>query len=1104
MAICLHLKSLPNLQGRKLRESAANTCDTYREFRGRIIESLKSQQVQDSYSLEERAPLQRLRLQLTAFREHLACNGEYMLAQDPTVEPLLRKALAIPDEIRLLPRDAEKLRQNLMLLLPFRLMFRRARALLQPIGTHEGRKLLFESQVDRTIPGQYYFNPSLDFALIRLEPPGTFEALREMVHVDFDLMQAYYRLGVRRMEEMNRVAKTQHGGVKGKLVLALVELGIVGSVYALEQLPRLSSWYYDENRLTQDTLRKFRQVVQMLGNAGAAPDAVVQLLKYPVSRLDPQRLSATLVVLKLNGPELSALIETTGEQLLLAKPEQWTFLREVLGLHSAAEMSRFIHLLDSGRTPSQEFALALLAAGADVAALDACQSLILSVSERVDVSIPISAMQQLLAAPHSLTFAELSKAKDYLILDLDLRAFLQVLDQHGYGGAEDTLEFQHCYNRLGAKMLHRYLQIAGTCAGEQTPAIVAQWVAQAGAGGYIDSFEYLLQANQLRTFHHLQQTLALAPLGVPMLRYIREDRGVTNLPALRKWYYEEAAGINELRFWSVLDDIQRVLLDDAFERKNFTLLDGNRECVEWLINQRIVASIGAIPFRSDEATMGTYHEARCILRDQMCVELAPCLKSMLIETDGVLVRSLIEHIDEPVEQLRQRIANLAPLMGDLITGGGPSQAALSDLEADLIALVYQTSSSTIRSRWAEVIGREQDIAGLVAGAQYSMDWARTEQRLDSAVDSRGLRALSESLLFAARFDANYREDMHKACHGLSPKRLEDVAADAWSLALHLGALMAIAGAELNVRYWLDQGNEAIAAMADAGPPAYQHIESLHALFHVQLTDALDSQEAAFIEGLDEVAAGILARRLDKRLSTASATAKHDLRQALAKARQVVFNVYQSWTETQKKRFKQKTLSGLQTQLQAIVSKAPAAFFAKEATGLCTSSNTDMWQEKRHSHLLVFAPNQRRLAGMALLYFERVPALDADRDTLIIRAINPMRAFLASHTVSSIVDAYFDVAIRIAQENDLAAVAFPSPLGMHLMSNHQDIEDEIDMRFIKRATHWVGMFEEGQRLLTQPQRVMANFYAYKTGEVRVDTLYTVWHSRECEKKQLAVT
>lgn len=116
----------------------------------------------------------------------------------------------------------------------------------------------------------------------------------------------------------------------------------------------------------------------------------------------------------------------------------------------------------------------------------------------------------------------------------------------------------------------------------------------------------------------------------------------------------------------------------------------------------------------------------------------------------------------------------------------------------------------------------------------------------------------------------------------------------------------------------------------------------------------------------------------------------------------------------------------------------------------------------------------------------------------------MRAFLASHTVSSIVDAYFDVAIRIAQENDLAAVAFPSPLGMHLMSNHQDIEDEIDMRFIKRATHWVGMFEEGQRLLTQPQRVMANFYAYKTGEVRVDTLYTVWHSRECEKKQLAVT
>lgn len=288
----------------------------------------------------------------------------------------------------------------------------------------------------------------------------------------------------------------------------------------------------------------------------------------------------------------------------------------------------------------------------------------------------------------------------------------------------------------------------------------------------------------------------LAPLGVPMLRYIREDRGVTNLPALRKWYYEEAPGINELRFWSVLDEIQRVLLDDAFERKNFTLLDGNRECVERLINQRIVTSIGAIPFPSDEATLGTYREAKRILLEQIVVELAPRLKNMLTETNGVLVKNLMEHIDEPLEQLRQRIADLAPLLGDLLSGRGPSGAALSDLEADLIAIVYHTTSSTIRSRWSEVIGREKDVASLVTGAQYSMNWDRNEQRLDSAVDSRGLQALSESLRFSACFSAGYREDMHKACHGLSPKRLEDVAADVWSLALHLGVLMAIAGSEL--------------------------------------------------------------------------------------------------------------------------------------------------------------------------------------------------------------------------------------------------------------------------------------------------------------------
>lgn len=1091
-----------NRKRKDLKELSASVRNTYREFRRRIIEHLEPQQSQGSYLFEAPHPLQRLRLQVTAFREHLESYGEQMLMQDSSVEPLLRKALRIPEEIRLLPTSAEKWGQCLMLFLPLGLTVRRARSQLQAIGTHEGRALVFALQVDRTIPGQHHFGPSLDFALRRLQSPRSFEALRNMGFVDFGWMQACYRLGVRRMDEMDRVARARFGRrVDGALLLALVELGAIRSVETLEQLPARNDWHPP----TQDEVRTFRQVVQVLRDAGVVPAALMTLVKYPISHFDPQRLSATLAVLGLGGTELSTLLEMTGRQLLLAKPERWAFLRDALSLHSPADLARFRHLLDSGRTPSREFAAALLAAGADVEALEACQSMMLAVHTRNDVSMPVAALRRLLAAPHSFTFAELARAEDYLLLERDLDAYLQVLVQHGYGGAEDVLAFQHCYQRLSADMLRRWLGVAGACVVGQTSAIVADWVAQAGTGGYIESFDYLSQAGELRTFTHLQQALALAPLGASLLRYVREERGVGDVSALSDWYYDDAKGIKGLRFWYEPDELHRVLLDDAFERKDFALLEGNRDVVDRYISKHIATTLGEFPYRSDEETREAYHEASRALRKERGATMAPRLRDMLIASDGVLFRSLIEHIDEPLEQLRQRVAGLAPLLGELLAGGGPHKAILSDLEADLIAIVYRTTSCTVRGHWPQVIGRERDVSGLVAGARYPMQWTRAELRLDGLMDPRGLRSLSEALQFAVRFNAEYQGDMYKACHRLSPKRLRDAAADVWSLASHLGVLMAVAGGDSNVRDWLDQGGEAIAEMAEAGPLAYRRIESLHALFDVQLADALESLEAGFVERLDDAEAAILASRLETGYSIGSATAKDDLRQALATARQVVLRVYRRWASWQKDRFTPHGVEGVYTQLQAIVSKAPAAFFAKEAAGLCTRANTDMWQEARHAHLLVFAPGEKRLAGMALLYFERIPALDADRDTLVIRAVNPMGEFLASHSVPSIVDAYFDAAIRIARANGLAAVAFPSPLGMHLMSNHKDIEDDIGERFIQRAlTYWRWKpEEESTPWLEQPRRVTAKFYAYEFGEVPVETLYAVWHARACDEAQQAV-
>lgn len=148
-------------------------------------------------------------------------------------------------------------------------------------------------------------------------------------------------------------------------------------------------------------------------------------------------------------------------------------------------------------------------------------------------------------------------------------------------------------------------------------------------------------------------------------------------------------------------------------------------------------------------------------------------------------------------------------------------------------------------------------------------------------------------------------------------------------------------------------------------------------------------------------------------------------------------------------------------------------------------------------LLVVDPAGQRLAGMALLYVEVVPALDPKRPSLLIRALNPTDEILAGHAFDSIVDGFLDVAIRIAQDNGLAGVAFPSPVGMHLLSNREPIEADLKNRYIKRSVHYFSRVGRPPQetytpsLRDTPLRVETLFDAYERGQTPVDTLYVIW-------------
>jgi hypothetical protein len=108
----------------------------------------------------------------------------------------------------------------------------------------------------------------------------------------------------------------------------------------------------------------------------------------------------------------------------------------------------------------------------------------------------------------------------------------------------------------------------------------------------------------------------------------------------------------------------------------------------------------------------------------------------------------------------------------------------------------------------------------------------------------------------------------------------------------------------------------------------------------------------------------------------------------------------------------------------------------------------------------------------------------------------MQEALASYTPRSMVDAFLAVIVQIARDNSLAAVALPTHAGMHLLSNHTDIEADIRKRFIDRAKGGNGKLEltDSETWLEPPGSADAPFDAYKRGANTVSTVYVVWAGR----------
>lgn len=1073
----------------------------YRRFRQRILKDCPSWRDDSAtrwtHPDTEVVPRFRtLRRLIREFRGKVRDSVRALMLENPDHEPLIRRALAIPAPIPLLVERWSCVRKLGQILVPLFISWREVQRRMNEVGTFEGREYLFDRQYKRMLGVDIpLFDSGVDVALRRLPLPS-FAQLQTLRSLSPEWVHACFRVGMRSLAEMEPYARYGHYEVSGELALILIEEGVIARKEEFSWIKSKYEWRVLQEHCRDGLLWKSRQLVRVLRDHGIERQSIASVFQFYIERFNARRCAANLAVLQGAGFEdLTALYAVYGDKLWDTPTAGWSFVVDTLGARNVEDVESFRRLIDSHHPLSSEYVEALKNIGAGIKELAQCQSLILQASQKESPTSSIIGINVLADAPHSLTIQQLTQCGGYLSNPEKLPEYLAILARYGYGSAVAVLEFQKCYKNTSTHLLEYLLKLLGERKAVLTD--VVDWVQQASKSVDTDAYDYLLSVMELPHFVHLQQVLSIAWLGRRLLTFLVERKGLRSIDLLRDWYYDEVKGIQGFRWWGRMDDAYLLLLDDAYARNNFSVVTGNQSAVHDVVRSRCLAVLGERFVARDEASRALYDEAYATLFAQELSSLITVLPKILHRTAGVVLKSILRNAWEPSHVIEDQLAALNPLIDQLLTGRGPADAVLNEMQADAISMVYRTSVGTVLETWPEVRGREADLAALTLQAHYAMTWEKAFRRLDGLLERRSLNGLDRAAAYAMRFHERGDQDIAQTCKGLRAKRLDDAARDPWSLAEHLGVMLAAAREDTAVAQWVKQDLQNVAQMAGEGAQAFERFEQLKKLFNSTLPDALNEHAERFLAGFSETDAAIFARRLVVTAQWLPGSGREQLREAFRQVRENVLETCLRWVAREHAKFVKVKTENLSTALEATLSKHPAAYFAKHAAVLCTRHNTQMWQESRQAHLLVFDPAQRRLAGMALVCLEPIPALHPTGLCLIVRAINPMDDMLAAHTASSIVETFFDVAIQIAEQNSLVAVAFPSHNGAHLLSNQKSIEDDIVARYMNKATTSIGDLADadGAKIRAHwrrnPLRVRMRFYAYEVGQEEVNDVFVLW-------------
>lgn len=884
---------------------------------------------------------------------------------------------------------------------PHTLMLR-LRSRLSDVTTYEGRALVVERAAtvgtDRPL---ITLDPALDYRLRHFVGMPDKEQIVDAHALGVSRMRVAHHLGVRTGHELTQIVDTLLAQPASFLV-AWQQHGLLKTPedLALAELPKrfmfqggMDEWQYGV---------AFWRCLELLRKAGAGMESLrtVHRTRGPYE-LTAETLTAVAAQLRQHAIPLDEALIACGSSVWLASPSRWHFLLEIIGARSAVDCAAFKDLFVSDNEPSTSLVQDLRRRGAGLTDLARWQRWIVAYDYKHQVPTA-GHLDQLIEA--GLTLSDLPAGPAFLAADA-MDTFMPFAIAARAIGAVRSADMLALHTAFAARDHRTVLDLLPLRSAFGNPSF-EEWgrflTEVATNGGRSDSVRYLRQIYGLGDLSKRGQIVQLCQLDSQLLAYLYSRRKLHRWRQLTRWHYDHGWGSEAIRLGNLPIELEAAVLDEAWRRDTYYTVAGTLHTL----------------------FMELYATARATnrTREDLAVILLERLPTLYAAGEGVLLPSLIREGMSPNLDLRAALRDIKRARTGLLNGLGPVGQELDSKQMEAVAHAYSVAHEDVRVFWPKVVGLQRQVSAFVpvVARRYGMRWSRRHLVCSATPPDSQLNALAQVGKWAelwARDGAGTA-----ALQTLDRQRLRDPSASLESLAGHWALLLALLHEDSTVRPWFSRLGELLRDPVTA--PA--DLATLDDWIHERLPEAvrvLDPNSNSFPH---------LIKVFPRAVGEAALTPKDAASTLLG----CLSPVLTRWLgELRRSAFSD---ANGETELTATVSKAPAAFFSRKATALCTAADVDMWQEPRHAHLVVFDPNTTKLAGMAMLYVQQIPEIDMRRTTLVMRAINLPLSLREAYVRESVLDECIRVANAIALAGGHAGPAFPPDTSQHLVSNDGEL------------------------------------------------------------------